>query len=92
MPKFRKRPVEIEARQWGSTDEAYDLVEWADASVDYDPYTSGPSDPETGDETWVDGGWRFDRLPAHGCGCCADNDTPPTHWMPLEPPTLSGDD
>ena len=50
---YRKKPVEIEAVQWTDEYAAYDLVEWADGPVDYDPGTSGPSDPETGDD-W---GW-----------------------------------
>jgi hypothetical protein len=47
--KFRKKPVEIEAREWTEADTAYDLIEWADGTVDYDPYTSGPSSP-TGED------------------------------------------
>jgi hypothetical protein len=51
MPSFRKKPVVIEAWQWTAPNGAYDLIEWAaDGSVDYDPHTSGPSDPQTGDD------------------------------------------
>lgn len=27
--------------------------------------------------------WQYISLNSHGCGCCADNDPEPTHWMPL---------
>ncbi|MEU8334834.1 hypothetical protein [Micromonospora tulbaghiae] len=50
MSKFRKKPVEIDAVQWTSASDAFSLVDWADGSVEYDEYTSGPSDPETGDD------------------------------------------
>lgn len=35
-------------------------------------------------DEWIDGGWCFDRLPAHGCGCCANNDTQPTHYSEID--------
>ena len=48
MPKFRKKPVEIEAEMWGAPEDAWDLIEWAGPEVDYDPHTSGPSNPLDG--------------------------------------------
>lgn len=31
--------------------------------------------------------WEVVTLDSHGCGCCSDNNSDPTHWMPLpEPP------
>lgn len=29
------------------------------------------------------GYWKVASLPSHGCGCCADNNSEPTHWMEL---------
>lgn len=31
-------------------------------------------------------GWSYAALNSHGCGCCADGDPDPTHWMPLPAP------
>jgi hypothetical protein len=50
MARYRKRPVEIDAMQWDARASAYDLIEWADVSVDYDPYTAGPSNPANGED------------------------------------------
>lgn len=31
--------------------------------------------------------WDPIWLDSHGCGCCGEDDGPPTHWIPLpEPP------
>jgi hypothetical protein len=29
------------------------------------------------------GEWDFITLPEHGCGCCFNSDSKPTHWMEL---------
>lgn len=45
MPKFRKKPVEIEARQFkGDFDSGSDIVEWANAGWDRE---DGPMNPPT---------------------------------------------
>ncbi|MCT2280589.1 hypothetical protein M3G91_23520 [Micromonospora chalcea] len=46
--RFRKKPVEVEAVQWDEPDGAYGLIDWADTAIDYDPHTSGPSNPLDG--------------------------------------------
>lgn len=46
----RKKPVEIEARQWNSIEEINDLMEWTEDSLSYDEEVSGPSDPLTGED------------------------------------------
>jgi hypothetical protein len=33
-------------------------------------------------EKWCDE-FRPMRLDSHGCGCCAGDDPPPTHWQKL---------
>ena len=51
--KYRKKPVEIEARQWSAELQAWDLAEWMDnnwadergGGADYDPDLAGPSGP-----------------------------------------------
>lgn len=40
-------------------------------SVDGKPY----AEPE----------WAVVSMPSHGCGCCAERNCDPTHWMPLPP-------
>lgn len=48
---YRKVPVVIQAMQWDQPEAAWDLIEWADGSVDYAPDTAGPADPGT-DQDW----------------------------------------
>ena len=48
--KFRKKPVEVDAIQWTSADQAFALIDWSDGEVEYDGRCSGPSDPQTGDD------------------------------------------
>ena len=43
MPKFRKKPVEIEAVQWTEPGGAFALIDWSDEALRYDHLTSGPS-------------------------------------------------
>lgn len=48
--RFMAGPVWVHARQWTSQEQAYDLILWADGTVDYDAYTAGPGDPLTGED------------------------------------------
>ncbi len=41
--------------------------------------------PREWDKDW--GEWKIAKLPSHGCGCCSDDNSEPTHWMEL--PDLS---
>lgn len=50
MPKFIKKPVEIEARQWVAQEDAYDLAEWTGG--EYDQRTAGPSTEYSQGEDW----------------------------------------
>lgn len=34
---------------------------------------------------YYDGEWRPAKCSSHGCGCCAESNSPPTHWMPIPP-------
>ena len=34
------------------------------------------------------GTWEVLILPSHGCGCCSNENDPPTHWMPLPTPPV----
>jgi len=39
-----------------------------------------------------DGKWYVERLESHGCGCCAGEDSAPTHWCPLPKLQKQGED
>ena len=41
------------------------------------------SQTRTDGVAYGEGEWSVARLPSHGCGCCASEDGPATHWMPI---------
>lgn len=36
---------------------------------------------------WLGSKWEYDSWNSDGCGCCSEDDEPPTHWMPLPEPS-----
>ena len=50
MPKYRKKPVVIEAMQWEQAADAETICEWSGFVVDWDEETAGPLSAE--DEDW----------------------------------------
>ena len=48
MPKFKKKPVEIEARQYINDESSYDVLHW----INEGQYKRGPEVPFA---TWING-------------------------------------
>jgi hypothetical protein len=73
----------MKSKKWPPKDEVKEVIAyfpeygWREVRQGYS-YTA----PQTKEESWRHGLWPM-GLPSDGCGCCADTDPKPTHWVPL---------
>lgn len=76
--------------QWISVDDRLpELGEWVLVYTDDGEFTQGLySIRKRKDGTIYHDGWDYLTLMEHGCGCCSDDGTVVTHWIPLPEPPL----